>query len=69
MAPTTIRNANDKLNVVNNIHSSHKFTIERENNMSVQFFDMLIKRTETELSLEWYMKPTDTGLEYGNTGR
>ena len=55
------RNASSKLDRINTIHPSLQFTIERENNMPIPFLDMLIKRDKTELSIEWYTKPTDTG--------
>ncbi|XP_057302874.1 uncharacterized protein LOC130637039 [Hydractinia symbiolongicarpus] len=62
-----IRNINkdkiqEKLNEINNIHPSLKFTIERENNREIAFLDMSIKRTHGNLVSKWYTKPTDTGL-------
>ena len=51
-----------KLQEINNLHSSLSFTIERENDSSLPFLDMSIKRMEGKLSSIWYTKPTDTGL-------
>ncbi|XP_057292546.1 uncharacterized protein LOC130621255 [Hydractinia symbiolongicarpus] len=62
-----IRNINkdkiqEKLNEINNIHPSLKFTIERENNGEIAFLDMSIKRTHGNFVSKWYTKPTNTGL-------
>ena len=51
-----------KLEEINNLHPSLKFTIERENGGTLPFLDMLIVREDTKLSSTWYNKPTDTGL-------
>ena len=51
-----------KLEEINHLHPSLKFTIERENNGSIAFLDMSITRSERKLSSKWYTKPTDTGL-------
>ena len=51
-----------KLNEINKLHPSLKFTIERETNESIPFLDMLIMRENGKLTSTWYNKPTDTGL-------
>ena len=53
---------NQKLQEINNIHPSLKFTIETEVNGTLPFLDMLIVRKGVKLSSTWYNKPTDTGL-------
>ena len=60
----TQHNIEKKLIKINNIHPNLKFTIETEdNNSSIPFLDMKIKRHEDgKLSSTWYNKPTDTGL-------
>ena len=52
----------EKLEQINNLHPSLKFTIERENNNCLAFLDMLIFNQEGKLSSIWYTKGTDTGL-------
>ena len=54
--------AQRKLDEINNLHPSLKFTIEREQNSALPFLDMTIIRIENRLSSKWYTKPTDTGL-------
>ena len=51
-----------KLEEINSLHPSLKFTIERETNDSIPFLDMKILRMNGQLSSTWYTKPTDTGL-------
>ena len=51
-----------KLNEINNLHPSLKFTIETESNGTLPFLDMLVHNVEGSLSSSWYRKPTDTGL-------
>ena len=51
-----------KLDEINHLHPSLKFTMEEENNCSIPFLDMKILRTNNKLSSTWYTKPTDTGL-------
>ena len=51
-----------KLEEINLIHPSLKFTLETEVEQTLPFLDMLIVRTGTELSSTWYNKPSDTGL-------
>lgn len=56
-------NIDEKLQQINNLHPSLKFTIEREGeNASIPFLDMLICRSNNDLSCKWYTKLTDTGL-------
>ena len=51
-----------KLQEINSIHPSLKFTIETETEGKLPFLDMLIIRMAGKLSSTWYNKPTDTGL-------
>ena len=51
-----------KLDELNSLHSSLKFTIEEEVDRCIPFLDMLISREDGLLSCTWYSKPTDTGL-------
>ena len=51
-----------KLLEINSIHTSLKFTIEKEQNASLPFLDMKIIRENGRLESTWYTKPTDTGL-------
>ena len=52
----------EKLEEINNLHPSLKFTIEYEKDRSLPFLDMLIQRTpEGDLTSTWYSKKTDTG--------
>ena len=54
---------NDKLQDINDLHPSLKFTIEKENNGSIPFLDMCIHRnSDGSLASTWYCKKTDTGL-------
>ena len=52
----------NKLEEINNLHPSLKFTMEREENGSIPFLDMQILHHKRDLSSTWYNKPTDTGL-------
>ena len=52
----------DKLMVINELHPSLKFTMERENDGEIPFLDMKVKNEKGNLSSTWYTKPTDTGL-------
>ena len=47
---------------INELHPSLKFTHECETNSSIAFLDMMICRTESELTSTWHTKPTDTCL-------
>ena len=51
-----------KLDEINNLHPSPKFTVEREKNSSIPFLDMEIHQTQGRLTSTWHTKPTDTGL-------
>jgi uncharacterized C2H2 Zn-finger protein len=52
----------EKLDEINSIHLSLKFTIEREQEGSIPFLDMRIMNNSGKLSSTWYNKPSDTGL-------
>ncbi|XP_066911760.1 uncharacterized protein [Clytia hemisphaerica] len=58
------KNAIDqKLEEINSLHPSLKFTVERETNCcTIPFLDMKITRSENKLESSWYTKDTDTGL-------
>ena len=51
-----------KLDEINQLHPSLKFTIETDVDGKLPFLDMLIIREGRSLSSTWYNKPTDTGL-------
>ena len=51
-----------KLDEINNLHLSLKFTVEREKNLSISFLDMENHQTQERLTSTWYTKPTDTDL-------
>ncbi|XP_066936347.1 uncharacterized protein [Clytia hemisphaerica] len=54
---------NEKLEEINNLHQSLKFTIEYEKGRSLPFLDMLIQCSpDGDLTSTWYSKETDTGL-------
>ena len=50
------------LQMINMLHPSLNFTIERESDSCLPFLDMLVIRKDQKLSSTWYNKPTDTGL-------
>ena len=53
----------DKLNEINSLHPSLKFTIEEENQNSIAFLDMrIIRERDGSLHSTWFTKKTDTGL-------
>ena len=52
----------DKNKVDENLYASLSFTIERENNSSLPFLDMLLTRNDKNVTSTWYTEPTDTGL-------
>ena len=54
--------AHDLLNSLNSFHTDLKFTIEKMENSSIKFLDMLITQTESGLKTSWTLKPTNTGL-------
>ena len=55
-------NVHKKLDDINKIHPSLKFTMEEENHCSIPFLDLKIIHTDCKLAFTWYTKPTDTGL-------
>ena len=55
-------NVQKKLDDINKLHPSLKFTMEEENDCSIPFLDLKIIRTDRKLASTWYTKPTDTGL-------
>ena len=52
----------DHLKLMNNLHTSLKFTCEKEKYGKLPFLDMAICNHGGKLSSYWYRKPTDTGL-------
>ena len=55
--------ANAFLRFLNRQHSNIKFTVEHENEGTLPFLDVLIRRTENgDISTTTYRKPTNTGL-------
>ena len=52
----------EKLEEINGLHPSLKFTVERDINNRLAFLDMLIINNNGKLSSTWHTKPTDTGL-------
>ena len=46
----------------NKLHTNLEFTVERLDNGSIPFLDMLVTLQEGKASTAWYQKPTDTGL-------
>ena len=46
----------------NKLHTNLEFTVERLDNGSIPFLDMLVTLQEGKVSTAWYQKPTDTGL-------
>ena len=52
----------DKVLEINELHPSLKFADECETNSSIAFLDMMICRSEGEVTSTWHTKPTDTGL-------
>ena len=52
----------ERLELINNLHPSLKFTYELESDGQIPFLDMLIYNINGKLSSMWYRKPTDTGL-------
>ena len=51
-----------KLDEINTLHPSLKFTVEKEVNNCLPFLDMNIINENGKLSSAWYTKPTATGL-------
>ena len=52
----------EKLQEINSLHPSLKFTYEREVDGTIPFLDMKILNDNGKLSSTWYCKPSDTGL-------
>lgn len=59
--------ANILLNKINTVHPSIKFTLEIENNQSLNFLDLTIVRSNTNLHFKIYRKPTQTDHVIHNT--
>ena len=57
-----IDNIDMKLDEINTLHPSLKFTVEKEVNNCLPFLDMNIINENGKLSSAWYTKPTATGL-------
>ncbi|XP_055918356.1 uncharacterized protein LOC129950440 [Eupeodes corollae] len=51
----------DLLLILNGFHSKLQFTVENENNSSISFLDVKIHRMDTQLSFDWFQKPTASG--------
>ena len=56
------KDVTNKLEEINNLHPSLKFTIEEEQENAIPFLDMKISRQDNTLSSTWFTKKTDTGL-------
>ena len=56
----TVRDS--KLDEINDLHRSLKFTMEREQNGKLPVLDLKLINQAGALSSTWYSKPTDTGL-------
>ena len=52
----------EKLDEINKLHKSLKFTIETESDGKIAFLDMCIIHTGNKLFSTWYTTKTDTGL-------
>lgn len=48
-------------NTFSSFHEKLTFTIERENNNSIPFLDMMVIRQDNTLITDWYTKPTNSG--------
>ena len=57
-----VRDLESKLEEINSLHTSLRFTVEREDNGELPFLDMLLKNEKGALSSSWYTKETDTSL-------
>lgn len=56
----TDRNLDQFLNYINSIHEKIQFTIEKENNNSINFLDLTITKNSGKLNFSIYRKPTTT---------
>jgi hypothetical protein len=63
----TKTNLNQVLNDFNNIHNMNQYTIEKENNNEIDFFDISIRRLQSSLEYKIYRKPTSTRTIIHNT--
>ena len=57
-----VKEVDNTLTRINNLHSNLKFTIEKPCDGKIPFLDMKINNDKGHLSSTWYSKPTDTGL-------
>ena len=46
----------------NKLHANLEFTVEKLENDSIPFLDMLVTVKDGKITTAWYQKPTDTGL-------
>jgi len=51
-----------KLREINHLHPALHFTMERENEGTIPFLDMLLIHGQGNVASSWYTKPTDTNL-------
>ena len=54
--------AENFVDVLNGLHPSIHFTMERSNNDSIPFIGTLVTKTSNKLETQVYRKPTNTGL-------
>lgn len=59
-------NIDNILNEINQIHNNIKFTLEKESNQKINFLDLTIERTESNLHFDIYRKPTLTSAVIPN---
>ena len=57
-----ISDVDDRLKLLNSLHSNLSFTIEKEHCGKLSFLDMIIFNDNGNLSSGWFRKSTDTGL-------
>lgn len=62
----TNRQLTNFFNYINSIHTKIKFTLESENNNSINFLDLTIIRTNNNLEFSIYHKPSHTDLTINN---
>lgn len=51
----------ETLNIFNSFHPDIQFTVEVESGGSVPFLDTKVIRTNNQLTVDWYQKPTNSG--------